>query len=167
MRRLCGPLLIVVFLFGAGYERLAWGGPFEGQIRLAPESTNLMVLVNVQALHNTPLAKSEEWMQKIKDAYLSGHALVPPTANRLVMLAEVDPLDNLRPIWDLSVIDLYKAPDVLGFARKRADLDRASGWPPPDSNTYWGFGSGSQSSTYPGFGDGHAADVFALFTRCR
>lgn len=118
MRRLCGPLLFVALCLNYGFQQPVWGGPFEGQIRLAPESTNLMVLVNVQALHNTPLAKSEEWVQKIKDAYLAGHALVPPTADRLVMLAEVDPLDTLRPIWDLSIIDLYKAPDVLGFARQ-------------------------------------------------
>lgn len=118
MRRFCGPLMFVVLCLVCGLDQRAWGGPYEGQIRLAPESTNLMVLVNVQALHNTPLAKSEEWTQKIKDAYLAGHALVPPTADRLVMLAEVDPLDTLRPIWDLSIIDLYKAPDVLGFARQ-------------------------------------------------
>ncbi|MES2793903.1 MAG: hypothetical protein V4719_30095 [Planctomycetota bacterium] len=117
MRRLCGPLFLVALCLSGGFNSLLWGGPYEGQIRLAPESTNLIVLVDVQALHNTPLAKSEQWMQRIKDAYLAGHALVPPTADRVVMLAEVDALDNLRPFWDLSVIDLYKAPDVLGFAR--------------------------------------------------
>lgn len=118
MHRLCGPIAFVVLCLCFGLDQQAWGGPFEGQIRLAPESTNLMVLVNVQSLHNTPLAKSEDWQQRLKDAFLSGHALVPPTTNRLAMFAEVDPLDTLRPIWDLSVIDLYKAPDVLGFAKR-------------------------------------------------
>ena len=128
MRRLCGPLFLVALCLSLGFSDRVWGGPFEGQIRLAPESTNLMVLVNVQALHNTPLAKSEDWHAKIKDAFLAGHALVPPTADRLVMVAEVDPLDTLRPIWDLSIIDLYKAPDVLGFAKQeQATIEHLDG----------------------------------------
>lgn len=128
MHRSCGPVVLASITFLTAFSQLAWSGPFEGGIRLAPESTNLMVLVNVQALHNTPLSKSEEWAQKIKDAYQAGNALVPPTADRLVMLAEVDPLDQLRPIWDLSVIDLYKAPDVLGFAaQEQAAIEHLDG----------------------------------------
>lgn len=118
MHRLCGSFLFIALSLCCSYTPQAWAGPFEGQVHLAPESTNLMVLINVQSLHNTPLAKTEDWHQKMKDAFLAGNALVPPTANRLAMFAEVDPLDTLRPIWDLSIIDLYKAPDVLGFAKQ-------------------------------------------------
>ncbi len=128
MRGLFGLIIAATLLLSCGYSQLAMAGPYEGQIRLAPESTNLMVLVNVQALYNTSLAKTEDLKQKVKDAFLAGDTLVPPTANKIVMLAEVDALDDLRPIWDLSILDLYKAPDVLGFARnEQAEIEHLDG----------------------------------------
>jgi hypothetical protein len=105
-----------------------WAGPYEGQIRLAPESTNMIMLADVQAIYNTPLAKDEGLKQQVKDAFLAGDILVPPTANKVVMLAEVDVLSHMRPIWDLSVVDLYKAPDVLGFAKQQqVDIEHLDG----------------------------------------
>lgn len=126
-----GPIQLSLFaglLLSVLAQQSLFAGPYEGQIRLAPESTNLIVFVDAQALYNTELSKSEDWKQKVKDAYLAGDALVPPTANRIVMLAEVDPLNNLRPIWDMSVLDLYKAPDVLGFAKnEQAEIEHLDG----------------------------------------
>lgn len=119
---------VVLLIVCCGFGQSAWGGPYDAQIRLAPESTNLLVLVNAQSIYNSALGKDEELKQKVKDAFATGNALVPPNANRIVMIAEVDQLDGMRPVWDLSVIDLYKAPDVLGFAkREKAPIEHLDG----------------------------------------
>lgn len=121
-------VVLVVLTLSASVSRLALAGPYEAQVRLAPESTNLLVLVNAQSIYNSAVAKDEALKQKVKEAFASGQALIPPTADRLVMIAEVDPLDGMRPVWDLSVIDLYKAPDVLGFARReQAPIEKLDG----------------------------------------
>ena len=119
---------VLFLLICCGLSQSAWAGPYDTQIRLAPESTNLLVLVNAQSIYLSPLGKEEELKQKVKDAFAAGQAIIPPNANRLVMIAEVDPLDEMRPIWDLTVIDLYKAPDVLGFAkREQAPIEHLDG----------------------------------------
>jgi len=119
---------VLLLLICCGLSQSAWAGPYDTQIRLAPESTNLLVLVNAQSIYLSPLGKEEELKQKVKDAFAAGQAIIPPNANRLVMIAEVDPLDEMRPIWDLTVIDLYKAPDVLGFAkREQAQIEHLDG----------------------------------------
>lgn len=128
MRFTCCLFSVVLLTLSTGFSPQAFGGPYDDQVRLAPESTNLLVLVNAQSIYNSALAKEEDLKQKVKDAFAAGQAIVPPTANRLVMIAEVDPLDNLNPMWDLTVIDLYKAPDVLAFAkREKAPIEHLDG----------------------------------------
>lgn len=106
----------------------AWAGPYDSHVLLAPESTNLLVFVDAQGIYSTPLAKAEGLKDKVKDAFTSGQGLIPPNAYRMVMAAEVDPLDGYRPAWDISIIDLNKAPDVIAFARReRAPIEHLDG----------------------------------------
>lgn len=128
MRSTSGLISVALFIACLSFGQSAWAGPYDDHVRLAPESTNLLVLVNAQSIYQSSLGKSEELKQKVKDAFAAGQPVIPPNADRVVMIAEVDPLDSMRPIWDLSVIDLYKAPDVLAFAkREQAPIEHLDG----------------------------------------
>jgi hypothetical protein len=121
-------IAVPLFLICCGFSQSVWGSPYDSHIKYVPESANLLVFVDAGGLYATPLAKAEDWKGKLSDEAAAGHALIPVKASRLLMAAEVDPLDEFRPVWDISLVDLNKAPDVLSFAkREQAPIEHLDG----------------------------------------
>lgn len=51
---------------------LAGAGPFDDLLKDVPPNTNTLVMVNVKAAFETPLAKQEKWAEEAWQRYRSG-----------------------------------------------------------------------------------------------
>ena len=89
---------------------------FKSLVARVPSDANALVLIDVEKMLNSPLGVREGWKAKMANAYAQKPMTVPPDASRLVMAALIDSSD-MEPIWELSVMDLTKAPSLDLMAR--------------------------------------------------
>lgn len=81
-----------------------------------PGEANVVALIDVDAVVNSPLGIEEDWKAKMASAYKQKPLTVPPDASRIVIAGLLDPVD-MEPIWQVSVADLTKAPSLDLMAR--------------------------------------------------
>jgi hypothetical protein len=89
---------------------------FKSLLGRIPSDANAIVLIDVERMLNSPLGVREGWKAKMANAYAQKPMTVPPDASRVVMAALIDSSD-MEPIWELSVMDLTKAPSLDLMAR--------------------------------------------------
>ena len=114
---------------------LAVGGPalaadfdFSSLIARVPADANTLVLIDAEGVLNSPIAQREGWRKKQTDAYLAQTIFLPPSARFLVLAAELDLQDNLRPVWELGLINLTGTPDLISIARaQQGSLETVAG----------------------------------------
>jgi hypothetical protein len=104
--------------------------------RRLPGNANAVIVVNATAMYDSPLGQKEDWRAKFADAAESSPLMLPPTAERAVLGAELD-LASLRPQWEAAVMTLSVDPTVQEVAAKHHGLvDDINGigavWLPPD-----------------------------------
>lgn len=109
-----------LFGFMIAISVVAWTHPaqadFKSLLGRVPGDANTVVLIDVEKMLGSPLGIREGWKAKMANAYASKPLVVPPNANRVIMAAWIDP-GNLETIWEVSVMDLAKAPSLDSIAR--------------------------------------------------
>jgi hypothetical protein len=91
---------------------------FADLAKLLPTDANGVMLVNAAAMYSSPLGQREGWQQKYADASEATPMMLPPSAERCVLAAELD-LKSLRPAWQAAVIQLTIDPSPADIARQR------------------------------------------------
>jgi hypothetical protein len=73
--------------------------------RLIPDTANLVAVIRVQELLNSPMGQTANWRQAHNAAFLNGAATVPTNATLLVRAAHVQP-DHNRVVWTLALAQM-------------------------------------------------------------
>ncbi|HEY6563197.1 MAG TPA: hypothetical protein VIY86_01750, partial [Pirellulaceae bacterium] len=66
----------------------------------------VLVLVHAKRLYDSPLGKTNGWKKDQVKAFQSGADFIPATIERVLIASQLD-LDNLQPVWKLSIFDAY------------------------------------------------------------
>jgi len=90
-------------------------GDFKKLLDRIPPNANAIVVVDLERVMNSPLAKKENWKEMQADAYAEKPMVVPPGATRLITAAMINTA-TLSPVWEVSVMDLSKAPSLEAIA---------------------------------------------------
>ena len=96
---------------------ISHGQTFVELSRRLPPNANAVVVVNATAMYDSPLGKKDNWRQKFADASMASPLMLPPTAERAVIGAELD-IASLRPDWEAAVMTLSVDPTVQDVAAK-------------------------------------------------
>ncbi|MCA9159516.1 MAG: hypothetical protein KDA72_14370 [Planctomycetales bacterium] len=86
---------------------------------LLPESTNAVLAIDVAAILESPLAKSNHWSEPFDPKFAEQLTRLPPDAQRFVLATELG-LDHLEPVWEFAALKVNHAVDVETL---RADID--------------------------------------------
>lgn len=72
---------------------------------LVPDTANLVAVIRVQELLDSPMGRAANWRQAHQAAFLNGAATVPTNATMLVRAAHVQP-DHNRVVWSLALAQM-------------------------------------------------------------
>src|SRR5262245_31100879 len=73
--------------------------------RFVPESANAVAIIDVPAIHRSPVGLKEDWQGKHEELFLSGALYIPPDAQMVVAAAQIDP-HSQRHVWESAVYQL-------------------------------------------------------------
>lgn len=82
-----------------------------------PDSTNALVLFNIQKLLDSPMARQEGWREDAGKRFTAGLISIPPGASQLVIAAQMD-FRTMRPIWELALLRMDSTPPLSELARR-------------------------------------------------
>ena len=92
-----------------------------------PDQSNAVVVVDVQAVLASPMARQSSWNQGRRQADLSGMLGFPSEVNYFLMAAEID-YEFMQPIWEIAVAHLPQRPTMQEVADHCGGrLDRLAG----------------------------------------
>lgn len=92
-------------------------GPFDDLLPAAPPQANTLVLVDVRAALNSPLAKAEDWSGDVTKRYKSGVGVVPPGAEAYVVASQVN-LSTMTRDYQVGLIRVPVVPTMRGLAER-------------------------------------------------
>ncbi len=96
--------------------------------RLFLETANASVVIDVEAIHASPIAVSQGWRQRLTQGYIEKAIWLPPDASKMMMVSHLDLQANLNPVWKVTAIQLKRQPDLLSIARQMGgEMDMVSG----------------------------------------
>jgi hypothetical protein len=87
-------------------------------LRKVPESADVLLVVRLQTLLQSPRAQQEGWSQKYQMGYLNGAVHIPPSVKTLLMASDFDP-DGSKPSQTIGV--------ALMTSRKRISMEALAG----------------------------------------
>lgn len=127
-------LAVLSVLCGAAAPATA---DFKSLLGRIPGEANALVVIDLERILQTPLAEQEGWRQKLTSAFADGPLVVPPGTQRLVLAALIDPAD-MDSVWEVSVMELAKAPEMQAIAKaERGFVDKlgekTAVWSPVDA----------------------------------
>src|SRR5262245_42559964 len=91
-------------------------GQFEALMAKVPSTANAVALLDAKRLFESPLATRERWKDKYDQAFAAGLVSVPPTAQRMILAAEID-YEFMKPRWELAIAELSEARSTAQIAR--------------------------------------------------
>ncbi|MFK7776492.1 MAG: hypothetical protein QM501_00035 [Gimesia sp.] len=120
-------------------EVSAWA-QFDDLLKRIPASANSLVVIDVKALHASPLARKDGWLKKHEAAYVGRPIFLPPEANKIILAAQIDMSQEMHENWELAVIDMKEPIPMRSIARAEGGyVDSINGlhaaWTP--SNAYF------------------------------
>jgi hypothetical protein len=115
---------------------LARAGAAAELAKRLPTNGNAVLFMDVTALLDSPLAKTEGWQQKLMSGYADRPLAVSPAAKQVAMTAFVHPA-NLDAIWQAAVVEMPNAPRLEPILQRQGGyLDNIGGkqaaWTPKD-----------------------------------
>ncbi len=118
---------IAICWLGSSAPGQSMSGKFGELLQRVPESTNALMLVDVDALLNSKIGVREQWRTK-PDAAAAWGIHFPVHANRIVKAASFD-MQNGSERWDLGLILASgPAPNLARLAaREHGELDKIQG----------------------------------------
>ena len=87
-------------------------------LRWIPADANAIVIVDVDNLFSTPLAKKEDWRKQAADAFVNHELAVPPEARRVLFASQIGLGSQFNPEWELGVFDFERTPSFAAIARR-------------------------------------------------
>ncbi len=90
---------------------------FDQLLNRVPGDANMLLIVDVERLHATPLANREKWRTKLADDFSQGRIFVPPQAQRVVVASRLD-IQEMEPAWQLALMDVSKTVNLQSIANK-------------------------------------------------
>ncbi len=99
----------------------AHAAEFADLSRFLPSDANAIIVVNAEAMYESPLGKKENWRQKFQDASEATPLLLPPSAQHAVLASRLD-FDTLRPDWEAAAMTLSIDPSIADIAKRRNGL---------------------------------------------
>jgi hypothetical protein len=90
---------------------------FEPLLKRLPASTNAIMVVDVAALHKSPLAVKENWKDLHEGLYVNSPIILPPESDRVVVASQMNPNQNFEQLWELAVMSLTEKMSMLSIAR--------------------------------------------------
>ena len=90
-------------------------------LRRIPDGANTLAVINAETLFASPLATAEKWREESAQRFSKKAVLLPPSALRLVMAANLD-LGSMRPTWRTALMHLKQEPDLSRLIRERGGL---------------------------------------------
>jgi cytochrome c551/c552 len=105
----------------------AVAGPFDGMLKVLPATTNTLVLVDVSAIYDSPLAKSLKWSEAYAQRFRAGVNTLPPDARRVAIACATN-MSNLRREWQLVLTEVRQVANAREVAaRESGILDEVAG----------------------------------------
>ncbi|MEM9659001.1 MAG: hypothetical protein AAF961_11625, partial [Planctomycetota bacterium] len=75
-----------------------------------PDDANALIVLNAEAMYESPLGKRENWRQKYAAAHEATPLLLPPSAKYCALAAEFD-IASMQPQWEAAVMELSTNPN--------------------------------------------------------
>ena len=92
-----------------------------------PQRSNAVVVIDVQTVLASPMARQENWGESRRHAQTSGMIGVPSELNWFLMAAEID-FEFMQPIWEIALAQMPKRPTMKEVAEYSGGrLDRLAG----------------------------------------
>ena len=132
------PAVMAMGLVVASLSPAAAEEPFEELLGRVPAGANSLMLIDVDAVHASPIAVREGWKDQHKAQYVGGPIILPPEADRLVVAAEMSPARDFSQTWELAVMSLAEPLSLPAVARAEGGyVDEINGhpavWTPSDA----------------------------------
>src|SRR5438132_242306 len=93
--------LIALFL---GLSSLAKASEFDDLLKRLPSQSNLLVVIDIASIHESPVGVKEEWKKQHENDYVGGTARIPPTAKKFVVGAQLNPA-ALNLTWAIGLLE--------------------------------------------------------------
>uniref|UniRef100_UPI002619FD9B hypothetical protein n=1 Tax=uncultured Gimesia sp. TaxID=1678688 RepID=UPI002619FD9B len=111
---------------------------FDDLLKRIPSSANSLVVIDVTAMHASPLARKDGWLKKHEAAYVERPIYLPPEADKIILAAQINMSKELRENWELAVMDLKEPIPMRSIARAEGGyVDSINGlhaaWTPSDA----------------------------------
>ena len=84
---------------------------FDEMLGHLPDSTNALVVVNIQKLLDSPIARQEGWRDDPGKRFAAGLISIPADASQLVLAAQMD-FRSMRPIWEMALLRMDSSPSA-------------------------------------------------------
>jgi len=102
-------------------------GPYDDLLKYIPPQANTLVLVNVKAAYDSPLAKAEKWSANTYQRYKSGIGFLPPDAKQIVIASQVN-LSNMTRDHQINLVRVSTFPTIKSLAdREGGSADSIAG----------------------------------------
>ncbi|MDB4640243.1 hypothetical protein OAF56_01290 [Pirellulaceae bacterium] len=106
-------------------------GQFEKDAFWVPRTANTLMMVDVRALLDSPLGKSEKWRTQLHSSYKKGLATFPTSTSKILVASEVD-FEFMEPLWQVAVLTrAYPGVDLKKVTKKLkgfGDVNNVSGY---------------------------------------
>ena len=108
---------LLAVLLGATAASGGAAATFQELAALIPDEANALVLMDVEQLLATPLAQKQGWARKLETAYVERPVVLPPEAKKLAIGAVLTHEDDLRPVWEIAVMETPEAIPIRALVR--------------------------------------------------
>ncbi|HMF12846.1 MAG TPA: hypothetical protein VKE94_11085 [Gemmataceae bacterium] len=102
-------------------------GPLDELLARVPAQANTILIIDVPALHESPLGVRENWRKRHEGTYAEGVSSIPPSAQRVVSAAQLN-TTTLQPVWEAVILDSPKPVTEEQLVRRLSgSKDKVSG----------------------------------------
>jgi len=90
---------------------------FGDLVKRIPGRANTLVLLNVDQIHDSPLAQQEGWRERHEKQFAAGLVILPPQTSKFAMAAQID-FEYMQPQWETALLDVKYEPSIPKIAAK-------------------------------------------------
>ncbi len=153
MRRAIPPSVTCLFvLLAIAFARPA-AGQFDGLVHFIPDDANAMLLIDVDKLLASPMAREEGWRAELDQSFAAGLVILPPQSSRFLLASRLD-FRLQRPLWRVAAMEVKYEPSAPKAAvRYGGQVDNIDGMEAvlmPDDTYLVKFGSKRVGAMSPG-----------------
>lgn len=109
--------LLQLALTGAATVMLACGSLHaEDVIQRLPRDINALLIIDVAAAYQSPIAQQDEWSKKMTASFLAQDVFLPPSAKRVTVGAQLDLDDSLSSSRQHVIVEVKAATNLASVA---------------------------------------------------